>query len=245
MRPGLEDTVKADLEGLALELEDLSAVVAGTAGLSVYPSVVLDTAGLRYGLEVAAHEWVHHWLFFRPLGRNYRQSPEMLTLNETAATIAGEELGDLAYTALTGETVDRPWIRATSSQFDFTAEMRKTRRRAEQLLAEGDIEGAEQYMENRRRIFVGQGYNIRKINQAYFAFHGSYATGPGSVSPIGEQMQELRRSSGSLGEFLDTVAQFWQPPGIFRIPGITSPTNPSTTNERNGSRIPSPLTGEG
>ena len=208
LRPGLEDTVKEELERRALELEDLSAVVAGTAGLSVYPSVVLDTAGLRYGLEVAAHEWVHHWLFFRPLGRNYRQSPEMLTLNETAATIAGEELGDLAYTALTGEAVTRPWIRSTDSRFDFTEEMRKTRRRTEQLLAAGDIEGAEQYMENRRRIFVGQGYNIRKINQAYFAFHGSYATGPGSVSPIGEQMLELRRRSGSLGEFLNTVAQF-------------------------------------
>ena len=208
LRPDLDDGVKEELEDLALGTENLSAVVAGTGGLAVYPSVVLDTAGLRFGLEVAAHEWVHHWLFFRPLGRNFQQSPEMLTLNETAATIAGEELGDLAYTALTGETVERPWIRSADRRFDFTAEMRKTRLGAEELLFEGDIEGAEAFMEKRRRLFVSEGYNIRKINQAYFAFHGSYATGPGSVSPIGQQMEELRGRSGSLGEFLNTVGQF-------------------------------------
>ena len=208
MVPELEDTVKEGLESLALESEDLSAVVAGTGGLAVYPSLVTDTFGLRFALEVAAHEWVHHWLFFRPLGRNYLQSPEMTTLNETAATIAGEELGDLAYTALTGEVVERPWILGNAGPFDFTAEMRKTRLEAEEMLLEGDIEGAETYMEERRRLFVSQGYNIRKLNQAYFAFHGSYATGHGSVSPIGEQMRELRNRSGSVGEFLKAVAGF-------------------------------------
>ena len=75
MLPNLDDTVKEELESLALESEDLSAVVAGTGGLAVYPSLVTDTFGLRFALEVAAHEWVHHWLFFRPLGRNYLQSP--------------------------------------------------------------------------------------------------------------------------------------------------------------------------
>ena len=208
LQANVEDGVKQQLEAVALDTENLSALVAPTGGLSVYPSVVLDTAGMRYGLEVVAHEWVHHWLFFHPLGRNFRRSPEMLTLNETAATIAGEELGDLAYTALTGEEVIRPSLRGNDSDFDFTAEMRNTRIRAEELLAQGDIEGAEAYMEERRQLFVSRGYNIRKLNQAYFAFHGSYATGPGSVSPIGDQLQELRRRSGSVGEFLRTMAQF-------------------------------------
>ncbi|MCY4366405.1 MAG: hypothetical protein OXE17_09310 [Chloroflexi bacterium] len=206
--PDLTIDIKEDLETVALETEDLSAVVAGTAGLSVYPSVVADALGLRYAMEVAAHEWLHHWLFFRPLGRNFNRSPEMLTLNETAATIAGQELGDMAYTALTGGEVTRPWVRGRPNGLDFTAEMRETRQKAEQLLDQGDIEGAEAYMEERRKFFVAAGYNIRKLNQAYFAFYGSYATGPGSISPIGEQMREIRRLSSSLGEFLDTVAQF-------------------------------------
>ncbi len=208
LRPGLSDAVKDELEAVALETEDLSAVVERIGGLAVYPSVVLDTSGLRNALEVASHEWVHHWLFFRPLGRNFGKSPEMLTLNETAATIAGEEIGDLAYTSLTGEEVTRPWERGNPARFDYAAQMQETLRRAEEMLAQDDIEGAESYMEERRRLFVANGYNIRKINQAYFAFHGSYATRPGSVSPVGEQMRELRRRSGSLREFMDTVAQF-------------------------------------
>ena len=208
LQPGLEDSIKDELEGVALNTQNLSAVVEPTGGLSVYPSVVMDTAGLRFGLEVAAHEWVHHWLFFHPLGRNFRRSPEMLTLNETAATIAGEELGDLAYSELTGEEVVRPWVRGNPAEFDFRAEMRETRSETEELLARGDIEGAEAYMEERRQMFVARGYNIRKLNQAYFAFHGSYATGAGSLSPIGDQLRELRRRSGSTGEFLRTMAQF-------------------------------------
>ncbi len=63
-------------------------------------------------------------------------------------------------------------------------------------------------MEERRQFLVSNGYRIRKINQAYFAFHGSYATSPSSVSPIGDQMRELRRRSDSVEDFLQTVAQF-------------------------------------
>ena len=217
LRPGLSDAVKEGIEERALRSANLSAVVEGTGGLSVYPSVVLDTVGLRYALEIVAHEWVHHWLFFRPLGRNFQSSPELLTLNETAASIAGAELGDRAFAALSGPpaaphqfTPDAPEeaLSPAPAGFDFTAEMRQTRRRAEELLAAGRIEAAEAYMEERRRQFVARGYNIRKLNQAYFAFHGSYATGPGSVSPIGEQLSELRRSSPSVKDFLETVAQF-------------------------------------
>ncbi len=208
LEPGLSDAVKEELETLALTTENRSAVVEPTGGLSVYPSVVSDTNGLRYALETAAHEWVHHWLFFRPLGRNYQHSPETLALNETAATIAGEELGGQVYRALTGEAVSRPPAMEAPAGFDFNAEMRRTRLAAEEKLAQGDIAGAEAGMEESRLRFVRHGYNIRKINQAYFAFYGSYATRPGSVSPIGGQLRELRRSSPSLRAFLEEVARF-------------------------------------
>ena len=136
----------------------------------------------------------------------------MATLNETVATIAGEELGDLVYTSLTGQVVERtpPWPPEMRDPdgFDFRAEMRETRIHAEELLAQGKIEEAEAYMEERRRLFVAHGYLIRKLNQAYFAFHGTYATSGASVSPIGNQLQELRRRSDSLEDFLKTVAEF-------------------------------------
>ena len=141
---------------------------------------------------------------------------EMLTLNETIASIAGAELGQQAYAAMTGTPPPGPPLsdpaapppEPAAGGFNFTAEMRQTRRRTEELLAAGQIAAAEDYMEQRRQHFLSNGYYIRKLNQAYFAFHGSYATGPGSVSPIGGQLQELRRSSPSLKHFLEIVAQF-------------------------------------
>ena len=73
-------------------------------------------------------------------------------------------------------------------------------------LAEGNVEQAEQYMNQMRDILAAKGYHIRKLNQAYFAFHGTYADDPATVSPIGQDLQTLRERCGSLKEFLDKVS---------------------------------------
>ena len=85
--------------------------------------------------------------------------------------------------------------------------MHETRVHADALLAEGKIDEAEQYMEAQRRIFVQNGYQIRKLNQAYFAFYGSYADQPGATGsdPIGPALRALRYYSPSLHDFLATV----------------------------------------
>ena len=141
----------------------------------------------------------------------------MTSINETVANIAGREIGDLVFTRITGQPVERPPYEPPTltprdepdpGVFDFRREMRETRLRLEELLAEGRVEGAESYLEERRLFFVANGRNIRKLNQAYFAFHGTYATSPSSVSPIGDQMRRLRAESKSLEEFLRTVAGF-------------------------------------
>jgi|TARA_B100001079_G_scaffold165600_1_gene142119 hypothetical protein len=142
----------------------------------------------------------------------------MTTLNETAASIGGEIIGDRAFTAMTGEVVSRESSSADGpvdpDAFDFTAEMRETRLTAEGLLAEGKVEEAEAYMEERRQLIADNDIFIRKINQAFFAFHGSYATGAGSVSPIGDQLEELRDETDSLEQFLKTVAEFDRTPDL-------------------------------
>ncbi|MFQ6030263.1 MAG: hypothetical protein ACE5Q6_22540, partial [Dehalococcoidia bacterium] len=125
--------------------------------------------------------------------------------------IGGEELGDLVFTAMTGQEVDR--TPPTSSpvdpnEFDFNEFMHQTRLRTEELLAQDQIEAAEAYMEQRRQQLVARGFLIRKLNQAYFAFHDSYATTGASISPIGDQLMELRRRSDSVEDFLKTVAEF-------------------------------------
>jgi hypothetical protein len=93
-------------------------------------------------------------------------------------------------------------------EFDYRMEMRNTRIRVDELLAEGKIEEAETYMEERRQIFVNEGYAIRKLNQAYFAFHGSYADAPGAAGedPIGPTVLRLRARSPSLYIFVNQVA---------------------------------------
>ncbi|MBA7695094.1 hypothetical protein ES703_103715 [subsurface metagenome] len=84
--------------------------------------------------------------------------------------------------------------------------MREIRLAVDDYLARGEIETAEEFMEQKRQYLASKGYNIRKLNQAYFAWHGTYADEPSSVSPIGVELRQLRSQYGSVKEFLDTVA---------------------------------------
>ncbi len=146
----------------------------------------------------------------------------MQVLNETVADIAGRELGNRAFQALGGDVERSPemgleGVEAAAdtgpqdredAAFDFNREMRETRLRVDELLAEGSIEEAEAYMEERRKLFVTNGFNIRKLNQAYFAFHGTYADSPASVNPIGGQLQRLRSRAPDSGSFVRTGSRF-------------------------------------
>jgi hypothetical protein len=65
-------------------------------------------------------------------------------------------------------------------------------------------------MEQRRLFFWENGYAIRKLNQAYFAFYGAYADVPGGAAgedPVGPAVRALRAQSVSLTEFLTTIAR--------------------------------------
>jgi hypothetical protein len=58
-------------------------------------------------------------------------------------------------------------------------------------------------------VFWDNGYLIRKLNQAYFAFHGAYADVPGGAAgedPVGPAVRALRERSASLEEFVNTIA---------------------------------------
>ncbi|MEK7874391.1 MAG: hypothetical protein AAB502_11120, partial [Chloroflexota bacterium] len=81
-----------------------------------------------------------------------------------------------------------------------------TRLQADTLLAQGKVDDAERYMEERRQFLAEHGYYLRKLNQAYFAFHGTYGGSAASVSPIGGQIAALRARSASLAEFLRAIA---------------------------------------
>ncbi|HEX8992323.1 MAG TPA: hypothetical protein VF784_11655, partial [Anaerolineales bacterium] len=93
--------------------------------------------------------------------------------------------------------------------FDFRAEMHTTRVTVDAMLAQGQIAQAETYMEQRRQIFVQNGYYIRRLNQAYFAFYGAYADVPGGAAgedPVGPAVRALRAQSKSLADFLNRIS---------------------------------------
>ncbi len=207
----LEDKIEKDL--------DVSALVVPLGGLGTYPTMIYETSNLNYVAEVGAHEWAHNYLTLRPLGLYYDTSPQVRTMNETTASLIGQEIGEKVIARYYPERVPPtpvPTVAPTPGPtptpdpdaFDFNLEMHDTRVKVDELLAAGEIDQTEAYMEARRRVFVARGYQLRKLNQAYFAFYGAYNTGPGAAGqdPVGPAVRALRQRSGSIKEFLDRVS---------------------------------------
>ena len=61
--------------------------------------------------------------------------------------------------------------------------LRETRIKLDAMLRVGQIDEAEAYLRDRRLDFVAAGFQIRKLNQAYFAFNGSYGEGAAGAQP--------------------------------------------------------------
>jgi hypothetical protein len=209
------DLTLEEIEGIETEADTLgvsSLVVAlGGAG-ALYPTLVTDDASLHSTIDIAVEEWLHQYLSLKPLGFRYildllgiHRDYEIATMNETLAGIVSAEIGALV---LQKYYPDYEAGTSTPSEdgFDFNAEMRAIRLAVDEYLAQGEIELAEAFMEEKRQYLLSMGYYIRKLNQAYFAFHGAYADEPTSVDPIGVEMKELREQIASLKEFLNTVA---------------------------------------
>jgi hypothetical protein len=217
----LDEQIK--LENDVAKSLDVSTLVVPIGGVGVYPTMVMETTDLRWILDTIAHEWTHNYLTVRPLGMEYTATPELRTMNETTASIAGGEVGNYVVKKYYPELYVPPPPPSTAPAnsptptpdpsvpppFDFRAEMHETRVHADELLAAGKIKEAEDYMEQRRQLFWQNGYLIRKLNQAYFAFHGAYADVPGGAAgedPVGPAVRALREQSNSLADFINTIA---------------------------------------
>jgi len=206
-----------EMEDIEAEVDKLgvSSLVVKLGGFGgTYPTFVANDASLRFTIDTATEEWLHQYLAFKPLGflylldltgmaRNY----DIATMNETVASMVSKEIGALVcgkyYLQCEGGDSQ---VREAEPEFDYHREMRDTRRAVDNYLAQGEIEQAEEFMEQKRQILASKGYYIRKLNQAYFAFHGTYADRPTSISPVGLELKQLRSQSASLKGFLDAVA---------------------------------------
>jgi len=205
--PGLSLEQIVDMENKVQGI-GMSGLVERVGGVATYPSMISQDVPLQYLLSTVSHEWLHHYFYFHPLGRNYWANYDMTSINETAADLGGDELGMLVFQRFYTQDGDNTAPPGAESQpaFDFNKEMRQIRVTVDQYLAQGQVDEAEQYMEQMREYLAQNGYYIRKLNQAYFAFYGTYSDMPGSVSPIGGYLEELRQGSPSLGDFIKTVS---------------------------------------
>jgi hypothetical protein len=182
----------------AAERLNVSALVQQTGGIATYPTLIAPTTSAYGALQTVAHEWTHTALFLRPLGRAYASTAEAQAINETVADLVGEEVAERA-TAKIGQ--ERP--PAAVPDRTLQDSLRLIRMNVDGLLSEGDVESAEAYMEAERQALAAQGYRIRRLNQAYFAFHGNYAEGPSGSREIPDTLRQLRIESASLGDFID------------------------------------------
>lgn len=215
LKHGLTTETREKIENEILERVDRSSLVEPVGGLGFYPAMIVERSDINYLVGTIAHEWAHHWLSLQPVGFNVFANDEMLRINETAASIVGEEIGRQVIERYYPEFAppdESEFSESANSNdspsFDLNNEMRLTRIKVDQLLAEGLVDDAEAYMEERRQFFWDNGYRFRKINQAFFAFRGSYADEPGEQGddPIGPTLLALRDSSQSLKAFLDQLS---------------------------------------
>ena len=75
MGPEISTEEKERIEDELLSGSDLSSLVVDIGGLATYPASLPDNRALRWTLQIAAHEWLHHYLFFRPLGPPHVRQP--------------------------------------------------------------------------------------------------------------------------------------------------------------------------
>jgi hypothetical protein len=212
----LETQVEQDL--------GLSSLVVPVGGVGVYPTMVTRSTDVHWLVETISHEWIHNHLTLRPLGVLYDSTPALRTMNETTAAIAGAEIASrvmVRFYPAAASTVGRGSIPVATRgdrpdpgdlprpPFDFRSEMHTTRIATDGLLEAGKVGEAEAYMESRRLVFLANGFLLRRLNQAYFAFYGAYAEtaeGAAGEDPVGEAVRRLRARSSSLADFVARIS---------------------------------------
>jgi hypothetical protein len=225
---------RESLEARIDQALNVSSLIVPLGGLSLYPAMIVepsahDTARtLARAFEITAHEWAHHYLVFYPLGWEYNAHAETRIINETTATFFGRAVAQrviaryypelpvpqypsfvVASAAAPQETAPQapPGDPDAPPPFDYAREMGATRARVDFLLWQGMVEAAEAYMAAQQRKFARNGYPIRKLNQAYFAFYGGYQGEPGAggADPTGPTVERILTGSADLADFLRTM----------------------------------------
>ena len=103
---------RAALEAqIASDVPDFSVWITPIGGVGVYPSMVTETDRPVVAFEITVHEWTHHYLIFFPLGLQYFSHPDTRIINETTATLVGDEIGNKVIERFYGDAIqDDPLV---------------------------------------------------------------------------------------------------------------------------------------
>ena len=204
---------------------DVSALIVPLAGLALYPAMIQETASIPSAVETFAHEWLHHYLLAFPLGYNYLSGGGGPTrrINETTADLFGKVIAQQVlaryYPEQTAPRVVPPQqFDVTTAPdatqpadidplaFDFNGELHETRQTLDVILAAGQVDVAEPYLKSRLRVFYLNGYGLRRMNQAFFAFYGGYQAGGFSgiagADPVGPAVYKVYQRSATIHDFI-------------------------------------------
>jgi hypothetical protein len=201
---------------------DTAALAFPLGGYGAYPTLVDFGDDYERSVRVVTHEWMHNYLFFRPLGIRYNANNALRTINETVADLVGAEVAQEVVrrwpieppkpAPATPPAPASPEVQPEQPQqperVNAIAELRKLRGEVDALLAQGKVEEAEALMEQRRQDLAARGFRIRKINQAYFAFLNLYAGAAGNqvaTNPLGPKVDEVRKRTVTLKDFVDVI----------------------------------------
>ena len=228
LRPDLLASEALAIEAREEEQTEFSALVTGTGGVATYPAIVSDRGSYRGVLSTAAHEWVHHYLVFYPLGIRYYQSADLRAMNETVADIIGDEVAALVLERWGDPTVPPPVTPAdpptaapstppSTPRVNHNEVLRGLRLEVDALLAAGEVDQAERRMEGVRQELEDAGIYFRRINQAFFAWFGTYAARPEATDPLGAYLREIRERSGSLTEFVERIRGLTSRDGVVEL----------------------------
>jgi hypothetical protein len=213
---GLDQQETEQIENDIARQRNVATRAFPLSGIGAYPTIVSYTDDYQYLLQVVAHEWTHNYLFFHPLGFNYYKNNDTKTMNETVANLVGSEIAAAVVARWPLPAADTPsevqpsQPPAPAPTVDSGAVLRDLRGKVDALLANGKIDEAEALMTQTQQEMQAEGVYIRRLNQAYFAFLNLYAGQAGSpvaTSPIGPEIDELRRRSGSLERFMALVSR--------------------------------------
>lgn len=178
---------------------NVSAIILNIGGIAFYPSLIPKDINNNKIIKNIIHEWLHQYFALYNLGQNIYKNNKMLALNETIVSYISEELASNIISKTQSTNIKSKKINS------FNSEIRFTRSITDNLLSKNKIDMAEKFMLSQTNKLNYQGYQIRKINQAYFAFYNSYGTTPQSTNNILPKLKCIRTKNLKLHEFTNKV----------------------------------------